>query len=130
MVALASCDVPTADFWPHSTSERQQLQTDLSGREVLIADTEDTPTSMITKQLKSLGLMVTMRSSQEPYLFGDYNPVIMGPDPDNSTEIDRPKIGHLHLIIRSLLGEHWLLLAVCLNHQVLNLCPGLDLQHR
>ena len=57
------------------------MQADLSGREVLIVDAEDTFTSMIAKQLKSLGLTVTVRGFQEPYSFDGYDLVIMGPGP-------------------------------------------------
>ncbi len=70
------------------------MQADLSGREVLIVDAEDTFTSMIAKQLKSLGLTVTVRGFQEPYSFDGYDLVIMAP-PGNPTEIGQPKIGHL-----------------------------------
>ena len=130
MAALASRNAPIADFWLRGASERQQLQADLSGREVLIVDAEDTFTSMIAKQLKSLGLTVTVRGFQEPYSFDGYDLVIMGPGPGNPTEIGQPKIGHLHLAIRSLLSERRPFLAVCLSHQVLSLCLGLDLQRR
>ncbi|KHE30967.1 anthranilate synthase, partial [Pseudomonas aeruginosa] len=51
VAALASRNAPIADFWLRGASERQQLQADLSGREVLIVDAEDTFTSMIAKQL-------------------------------------------------------------------------------
>ncbi|HID9720746.1 TPA: phenazine biosynthesis protein PhzE, partial [Pseudomonas aeruginosa] len=128
VAALASRNAPIADFWLRGASERQQLQADLSGREVLIVDAEDTFTSMIAKQLKSLGLTVTVRGFQEPYSFDGYDLVIMGPGPGNPTEIGQPKIGHLHLAIRSLLSERRPFLAVCLSHQVLSLCLGLDLQ--
>ncbi|VTQ00798.1 phenazine biosynthesis protein PhzE [Pseudomonas aeruginosa] len=130
VAALASRNAPIADFWLRGASERQQLQADLSGREVLIVDAEDTFTSMIAKQLKSLGLTVTVRGFQEPYSFDGYDLVIMGPGPGNPTEIGQPKIGHLHLAIRSLLSERRPFLAVCLSHQVLSLCLGLDLQRR
>ncbi|HCF1085339.1 TPA: chorismate-binding protein, partial [Pseudomonas aeruginosa] len=36
VAALASRNAPIADFWLRGASERQQLQADLSGREVLI----------------------------------------------------------------------------------------------
>ncbi|HBO5571043.1 TPA: phenazine-specific anthranilate synthase component I, partial [Pseudomonas aeruginosa] len=78
----------------------------------------------------SLGLTVTVRGFQEPYSFDGYDLVIMGPGPGNPTEIGQPKIGHLHLAIRSLLSERRPFLAVCLSHQVLSLCLGLDLQRR
>ena len=81
VAALASRNAPIADFWLRGASERQQLQADLSGREVLIVDAEDTFTSMIAKQLKSLGLTVTVRGFQEPYSFDGYDLVIMGPGP-------------------------------------------------
>lgn len=99
VAALASRNAPIADFWLRGASERQQLQADLSGREVLIVDAEDTFTSMIAKQLKSLGLTVTVRGFQEPYSFDGYDLVIMGPGPgqphrDRPAEDRPPAPGH------------------------------------
>ncbi|VTQ65191.1 phenazine biosynthesis protein PhzE [Pseudomonas aeruginosa] len=66
---------------------------------------------------------------QEPYSFDGYDLVIMGPGPGNPTEIGQPKIGHLHLAIRSLLSERRRS-SPCAEPPVLSLCLGLDLQRR
>ncbi|NWD66434.1 phenazine-specific anthranilate synthase [Pseudomonas gingeri] len=128
--ALASRNALIADFWLSDALERQQSQTDLSGRRVLIVDAEDTFTSMIAMQLRALGLEVSVRNYNDAYAFDGYDIVIMGPGPGNPTAVEQPKIDHLHLAIRSLLDEQRPFLAVCLSHQVLSRCLGLDLQRR
>jgi len=128
--ALASRNAYVSDFWLMDSQQRQQVQSDFNGRQVLIVDAEDTFTSMIAKQLRSLGLLVTVRSFNDEYSFDGYDLVIMGPGPGNPSEIQQPKINHLHLAIRTLLTEQRPFVAVCLSHQVLSLCLGLELQRR
>ncbi|MFK3789057.1 anthranilate synthase family protein [Pseudomonas piscis] len=128
--ALASRNAYVSDFWLMDSQQRQQVQSDFTGRQVLIVDAEDTFTSMIAKQLRSLGLLVTVRSFNDEYSFDGYDLVIMGPGPGNPSEIQQPKINHLHLAIRTLLTEQRPFVAVCLSHQVLSLCLGLELQRR
>ncbi|KIH80452.1 anthranilate synthase family protein [Pseudomonas batumici] len=128
--ALASRNTLIADFWLSDALERQQSQADLSGRRVLIVDAEDTFTSMIAMQLRALGLAVSVHNYNDAYAFDGYDIVIMGPGPGNPTAIEQPKIDHLHVAIRSLLDEQRPFLAVCLSHQVLSRCLGLDLQRR
>ncbi|AZC24771.1 anthranilate synthase family protein [Pseudomonas sessilinigenes] len=128
--ALASRNAYVSDFWLMDSQQRQQVQGDFNGRQVLIVDAEDTFTSMIAKQLRALGLVVTVRSYNDAYRFDGYDLVIMGPGPGNPSEVEQPKINHLHLAIRTLLNEQRPFVAVCLSHQVLSLCLGLELQRR
>lgn len=128
--ALASRNAYVSDFWLTDSQERQQTQSDFSGRQVLIVDAEDTFTSMIAKQMRSLGLVVTVRSYSDDYSFDGYELVIMGPGPGNPSDVQQTKINHLHLAIRSLLDEQRPFVAVCLSHQVLSLCLGLELQRK
>lgn len=128
--ALASRNAYVSDFWLTDSQERQQTQSDFSGRQVLIVDAEDTFTSMIAKQMRSLGLVVTVRSYSDDYSFDGYDLVIMGPGPGNPSDVQQTKINHLHLAIRSLLDEQRPFVAVCLSHQVLSLCLGLELQRK
>ncbi|MGE8411273.1 MAG: anthranilate synthase family protein [Pseudomonas sp.] len=128
--ALASRNAYVSDFWLTDSQERQQTQSDFSGRQVLIVDAEDTFTSMIAKQMRSLGLVVTVRSYSDDYSFDGYDLVIMGPGPGNPSDVQQTKINHLHLAIRSLLDKQRPFVAVCLSHQVLSLCLGLELQRK
>ncbi|TRX76577.1 anthranilate synthase family protein [Pseudomonas mangiferae] len=128
--ALASRNASVSEFWLTHAEERHQAQPDLEGRQVLIVDAEDTFTSMIAKQLRALGLAVTVRSFNESYAFDGYDLVVMGPGPGDPGATDQPKINHLHLAIRSLLNQGRPFLAVCLSHQVLSLCLGLQMQRR
>ncbi len=73
------------------SQQRQQTQADFSGRQVLIVDAEDTFTSMIAKQLRALGLVVTVCSFSDDYSFDGYDLVIMGPGPGNPSSIQLPK---------------------------------------
>ncbi|MDF2794688.1 MAG: Phenazine biosynthesis protein PhzE 2-Amino-2-deoxy-isochorismate synthase, partial [Pseudomonas orientalis] len=128
--ALASRNAYVSDFWLMNSQQRQQTQADFSGRQVLIVDAEDTFTAMIAKQLRALGLVVTVRSFSDEYSFDGYDLVIMGPGPGNPSEVQLPKINHLHVAIRCLLSQQRPFLAVCLSHQVLSLCLGLELQRK
>ncbi|MUF05805.1 phenazine-specific anthranilate synthase component I [Pseudomonas sp. CCM 7893] len=128
--ALASRNAYVSDFWLMDSQQRQQIQADFSGRQVLIVDAEDTFTSMIAKQMRALGLVVTVCSFSDEYSFDGYDLVIMGPGPGNPSDIHLPKIDHLHVAIRSLLSQQRPFLAVCLSHQVLSLCLGLELQRK
>ncbi len=128
--ALASRNACVSDFWLTNAQERQQVQDDFRDRKVLIVDAEDTFTSMIAKQLRALGLTVTVRGFNDDYRFEGHDIVIMGPGPGNPSETSQPKINHLHLAIRSLLNQKRPFLAVCLSHQVLSLCLGLPMQRR
>jgi len=71
-----------------------------------------------------------VRNYNDAYAFDGYDIVIMGPGPGNPTAVEQPKIDHLQVAIRSLLDEQRPFLAVCLSHQVLSRCLGLDLQRR
>ncbi|AMW83357.1 Phenazine biosynthesis protein PhzE 2-Amino-2-deoxy-isochorismate synthase [Pseudomonas yamanorum] len=128
--ALASRNACVSDFWLMDSQQRQQTQADFNGRRVLIVDAEDTFTSMIAKQLRALGLVVTVCSFSDEYSFDGYDLVIMGPGPGNPSDVQLPKIDHLHVAIRSLLSQQRPFLAVCLSHQVLSLCLGLELQRK
>lgn len=128
--ALASRNAYVSNFWLMDSQQRQQTHADFNGRQVLIVDAEDTFTSMIAKQLRALGLVVTVCSLRDEYSFDGYDLVIMGPGPGNPSDTQLPKIDHLHVAIRSLLRQQRPFLAVCLSHQVLSLCLGLELQRR
>ncbi|WP_432188961.1 anthranilate synthase family protein [Streptomyces sp. Tue6028] len=125
--ALAARNTTIAGFWL-AEGARQTPVAD--GRKVLVVDAEDTFTAMIAHQLRSMGLLVTVRRFDEPYSFDDYDLVVMGPGPGDPRDPAHPKIAHLRGAVRTLLGSRKPFLAVCLSHQVLSLELGLDLNRR
>ncbi|GAA2814417.1 anthranilate synthase family protein [Streptomyces showdoensis] len=121
---------PLAGFWFTGHAERDRSVPDLAGKRVLVVDAEDTFTSMIDHQLRSLGLEVTVRRFDEPYAFDGHDLVVMGPGPGDPRETAHPKIAHLRGAIDTLLAERRPFLAVCLSHQALSLRLGLPLVRR
>ncbi|WP_225835308.1 anthranilate synthase family protein [Streptomyces sp. NK08204] len=119
-----------ADFWLSDADGRASAWPELVGRSVLVVDAEDTFTSMLDQQLRSLGLDVTVRRFDEPYVFEGHDLVVMGPGPGDPQEIAHPKMRHLHAAVDTLLRERRPFLAVCLSHQVLGLRLGLPLRRR
>jgi phenazine biosynthesis protein phzE len=128
--ALRSRNTELAGFWLADSEDRVQPQPELVGREVLVVDAEDTFTSMLGHQLRSLGLSVTVRRFDQPHTFCDYDLVVMGPGPGDPRDMDHPKIAQLRSAIDTLLAKRRPFLAVCLSHQVLSLRLGLELARR
>ncbi|TWP46984.1 phenazine-specific anthranilate synthase component I [Lentzea tibetensis] len=102
----------------------------LSGRRALVVDAEDTFTSMIAHQLRSLGLHVVVHRFDERYAVDGHDVVVLGPGPGNPTDSGHPKIAHLDAVLRSSLRLRQPFLAVCLSHQVLCAALGIDLVQR
>ncbi|GAA4003691.1 phenazine biosynthesis protein PhzE [Streptomyces marokkonensis] len=119
-----------AHFWLSHEEARGAQRGRLARRSVLVVDAEDTFTSMIDRQLRSLGLRVTTRRYDEEYAFDDYDLVVMGPGPGDPQEAAHPRMRHLHTTVDTLLRERRPFLAVCLSHQVLGLRLGLPLRRR
>ncbi|GCB50883.1 anthranilate synthase family protein [Streptomyces sp. NL15-2K] len=119
-----------AEFWLSDTEARASALPELAGRSVLVVDAEDTFTSMIDQQLRSLGLRATVRRYDEEYRFEGHDLVVMGPGPGDPEEAAHPKMRHLRTAIRTLLCERRPFLAVCLSHQVLGHRLGLPLRRR
>ncbi|MFI7321912.1 chorismate-binding protein [Streptomyces venezuelae] len=128
--ALQDRNDTIADFWLSDIPARAAAQPALAGRRVLVVDMEDTFTSMIDQQLRSLGLDVTLRRYDEAYTFTGHDLVVMGPGPGDPQEVAHPKMAHLHTAVATLLREQRPFLAVCLSHQVLGLQLGLRLRRR
>ncbi|MBH1939059.1 chorismate-binding protein [Streptomyces sp. AV19] len=128
--ALARRNETIADFWLRDLGGRSGVLPGLEGRKVLVVDAEDTFTSMIDHQLRSLGLKVTVRRFDEEYSFDGYDLIVMGPGPGDPQETGQPKMAHLHAAVRTLLAERRPFLAVCLSHQVLSLQLGFGLRRR
>ncbi|MGW2488552.1 anthranilate synthase family protein [Streptomyces sp. NPDC001606] len=128
--ALLRRNDPLGGFWLAGRAEPAAEGALLGGRRVLVVDAEDTFTSMIEKQLRSLGLEVTVRRFDQPYAFDEHDLVVMGPGPGDPRATADPKIAHLDGAVRELLGTGRPFLAVCLSHQVLGRALGLELIRR
>ena len=125
--ALERRNSDIAAFWLSWGSAKVCLSQALAARRVLVIDAEDSFTSMLDHQLRSLGLSVTVSRFTEPRDFDDYDLVVMGPGPGDPCDRTHPKIAHLYAAVRTLLDERRPFLAVCLSHQVLCAILGFDL---
>ena len=128
--ALAERNATIARFWQAGDGWQNQPMPDLAGREVLVIDAEDTFTSMLDHQLRSMGLSVTVRRFDEPHSFDGYDLVVMGPGPGDPRDAEHPKIVRLRKDIGTLLARRQPFLAVCLSHQVLSLRLGFGVWRR
>ncbi|WP_254812221.1 anthranilate synthase family protein [Streptomyces cavourensis] len=128
--ALAERNSSLADFWLAHAGDRHAPDPYLAGRRVLVVDAEDTFTSMIAQQLRSIGLSVTVRRFDEPYDPDDHDLIVMGPGPGDPRDLTDPKIAHLDTAVGRLLETRTPFLAVCLSHQVLSGRLGLPLVRR
>ncbi|MFJ6671260.1 anthranilate synthase family protein [Actinosynnema sp. NPDC091369] len=128
--ALARRNEPLARFWSQPADRRARPRAGIAGRRVLVVDAEDTFTSMIDVQLRSLGLEVVVRRYDAEHAVDDADLVVLGPGPGDPRDRAHPKIAHLAAAVRRLLGERRPFLAVCLSHQVLSAHLGLPLLRR
>ncbi|WP_031469471.1 anthranilate synthase family protein [Sciscionella sediminilitoris] len=125
--ALRDRNATLAGFWQHSEENRAWPRAELAGRRVLVVDAEDTFTSMLDHQLRSMGLEVTVCRFDEPYFLDGHDLVVMGPGPGDPRDPEHPKIAHLSSAIGTLLERRLPFLAVCLSHQVLSRRLGFPL---
>jgi phenazine biosynthesis protein phzE len=128
--SLVRRNTALAGFWLAGNTARPRPEPGLAGRRVLVVDAEDTFTSMIGLQLRSMGLSVTVRRFDEPYTLDGHDLVVMGPGPGDPRETGHPKIAHLRSAIDELLESRRPFLAVCLSHQVLSMRLGFALIRR
>ncbi|MEU8774962.1 anthranilate synthase family protein [Streptomyces sp. NPDC048606] len=128
--ALARRNDSIAGYWLAGEADRALPRARLAGRSVLVVDAEDTFTSMIAHQLRSMGLKVTVSRFDEPYELEAHDLVVMGPGPGDPRDTAHPKIDRLTGDIHRLLAAQRPFLAVCLSHQVLSRRLGLELARR
>ncbi|MDQ1014622.1 anthranilate synthase family protein [Streptomyces afghaniensis] len=128
--ALEQRNATLGRFWLAGNGPGARPDPALSGRRVLVVDAEDTFTSMLDHQLRSMGLRVTVRRFDEPYSLDGYDLVVMGPGPGDPRDVEHPKIAHLRAAVRTLLDERRPFLAVCLSHQTLCTLLGFPLVRR
>lgn len=126
--ALARRNAKLARFWldlPVADTERVP-----HGR-VLVVDAEDTFTAMLSHQLHSFGLDVTVLAYPEVAgVPGQHDLVVLGPGPGDPSADTDPKIATLAGLTRKLLDSRFPTLAVCLSHQILCRSLGLPIVRR
>jgi 2-amino-4-deoxychorismate synthase len=128
--ALVQRNATIARFWLSGADSRARLEPVLTGRRALVIDAEDTFTSMLAHQLRSLGLTVQVTRFDQPYHLDSHDLVVLGPGPGDPRELDHPKMAHLTTAIDTLLARRTPFLAVCLSHQLLSLRLGFDIARR
>lgn len=127
LTALSSRKDNVAAYWFSSPDNRAVISEALQGLRVLVVDAEDEFTQMLTCQLRSLGLLVSVRSYDMPdVLMGNWDCVVLGPGPGNPCVGDDYKMMILTQLLESVLGSGVPLFAICLSHQLLSLHLGLN----
>ena len=126
--ALAERNEQLADYWFEGV-ESIPRTADIS---VLVIDAEDTFTSMLAHQLRSLGCRVSITGWNICQLsdLTDSELVVLGPGPGDPQDGNDPKIRAMRRIARHLLYGGVPFLAVCLGHQVLSRTLGFPLVRR
>lgn len=128
--ALQSRNATLARFWLQDGDEQTSSFPDLAGCKTLVIDAEDTFTSMLDHQLRSIGMSVTVCRYDQIPAFDGYDFVVLGPGPGDPGDPGLAKIADLRSAADTLLTQHRPFLAVCLSHQVLSLRLGLQVRRR
>lgn len=126
--ALERRNATIAGFWLGGRAERTPSFPELAGCRTLVVDAEDTFTSMLDHQLRSMDMSVTVCRYDEMPAFTGYDVVVLGPGPGDPRDSRHVKIAHLRSALDVLLAEDRPFLAVCLSHQVLCTRLGFGLQ--
>jgi phenazine biosynthesis protein phzE len=126
---LASRNAALAPFWLRPRDERALLAPELAGARVLVVDGEDTFTGMLAHVLRTLSLVVEVRSYDDvtSRRVRSAELVVMGPGPGDPRDVEHRKIRLLGALLRTRLDAGAPLLAVCLGHQLLARELGLEL---
>jgi len=127
--ALDLRNTTLARFWLDQPDSADQASS-LAGRRVLVIDAEDTFTTMLGHQLRSLGLRVTTTRCDKAIEPEGFDLVIIGPGPGDPSNDHDPKIAKLQTIAARLINGDTPFLAVCLGHQVLSSVLGFKLLRR
>ncbi|MGV9699513.1 anthranilate synthase family protein [Streptomyces sp. NPDC003470] len=127
--ALGSRNATLSRFWLDG-ARHSPPDPELTGREVLIVDNEDTFTGMLGHQLRALGLRTTLTRFDRPLPAEEFDIVVVGPGPGDPRDATDPRIGSLRALTRELLTGSVPFLSICLGHQILARELGLDIVRR
>jgi phenazine biosynthesis protein phzE len=127
--ALRSRNATLSRFWLDGT-RHSPPDPELTGRQVLIVDNEDTFTGMLGHQLRALGLRTTLTRFDRPLPAEEFDLVVVGPGPGDPRDATDPRIGSLRVLTRELLAGSVPFLSICLGHQILAGELGLDIVRR
>jgi phenazine biosynthesis protein phzE len=137
--ALAARNEALAPFWLEEHESGAFTVDQLRGRSVLIVDNEDAFTSMLTVQLRALGLEVTRTpfaavdgsaGYEEHDGLDGFDLVLLGPGPGDPRDLTLPKMRTGRVLIQRLFARQAPVLGVCLGHQLLCAALGLQLIRR
>ncbi|GAB3137541.1 anthranilate synthase family protein [Microbispora hainanensis] len=128
--ALERRNANIAGFWLGGHAGDTPAEPVPAGVRTLIVDAEDTFTSMLDHQLRSLGMSVTVRRHDDGPSLDGWDLVVLGPGPGDPRDPAHPKIAFLRAAADALLSARRPFLAVCLSHQVLSTRLGFALQRR
>jgi phenazine biosynthesis protein phzE len=139
LAALAARNENHAPFWLGEHDAQTFAVPELLGRSVLIVDNEDAFTSMLTVQLRALGLRVT----RTPFAAVDgtagyehvdgtagFDLVVLGPGPGDPGDGSLPRVRAGRALLARLAAADRPLLAVCFGHQLLCAELGFALARR
>ncbi|WP_127793925.1 anthranilate synthase family protein [Agromyces sp. LHK192] len=93
----------------------------------LVVDAHDDFTTMLTHQLRHLGIDARIVGWADAAPDADADLVVFGPGPGDPRAIDDPRVARLRELIVTRAGSGRPLLAVCFSHQILAGLAGLDL---
>jgi phenazine biosynthesis protein phzE len=129
LAALQTRNEGLASFWLQSGPSAPP-ETELTGARVLMVDAEDTFTSMLATQIRSLGATVHIRRFDEQPALAGHDLVVVGPGPGDPRDLADPKVAMLRCLTQHLLEDGIPFLSVCLGHQVLCRLLGLQIRRR
>ncbi|WP_034268904.1 anthranilate synthase family protein [Actinospica robiniae] len=127
--ALAARNERLSPAWAAYHAPGELAAPELAGRSVLIIDNEDAFTSMLTVQLRSLGLHVTRLAYDQVEHTAGQDLVVLGPGPGDPADLENPKMRLGRAFVRQLTGRTPLL-AICLGHQLLCSVLGFEIHRR
>lgn len=114
-------------FWLNEHEPADLVDPVLDGRSVLIVDNEDAFTSMLTVELRALGLRTTRVAHDELPDPNAFDLVLLGPGPGDPRDLASPRIRAVRTLAKQLIDMRKPTLGLCLGHQALAGELGLEL---
>ena len=128
--ALRKRNAKLSQFWLEDPDTRIRPRPELSGMRVLVVDAQDTFSSMLTHQLRAIGLIVNVIDFDMSCNLDSHDLVVLGPGPGDPRTDDHPRMARLTSMIDTVLRQRVPFMAVCLSHQLLCRYLGLEVRKR